>query len=66
MTTFALLNKYCASFVIDEHPHNSEYTKKVSIVFDFLNQFRIHTSREELLEITGQTSDIIIEKVSEI
>lgn len=65
MTTFSLLNKYCASFVIDERPQNSEYTKKVSIVFDFLNQFRIYTSREEILDIREQTSDVIIEKISE-
>lgn len=66
MTTFSLLNKYCASFVIDEHPQNAEYTKKVSIVFDFLNQFRVYTSRKEILDITEQTSDVIIERVSEI
>ena len=35
MTTFELLRKYSASFSIDENINNSEYTKCVSISFDF-------------------------------
>lgn len=65
MTTFALLNECCASFVIDEHPKAAQYTKKVSVVFDFLNQFRIRTSREEILELSNHSSDLIIEKVTD-
>ncbi|UOO38219.1 sensor histidine kinase [Oscillospiraceae bacterium CM] len=43
VTTFEILKKYQASFVIEDLNGNSQYTKKVSVCFDQLCQFRFLT-----------------------
>lgn len=41
MTAFEIAHKYNASICIDESIHNEMYTKKVSVCFDGLNEFRV-------------------------
>jgi signal transduction histidine kinase len=48
MTTFELIKKCQASFIIEELPDSQLFTKKVSICYDQLGEFRIKTSREEI------------------
>lgn len=60
MTTFELLKKHNASFVLDEAIDNESYSKKVSICFDGLNQYRIHTQRDEILSILNNRNDLIL------
>ena len=60
MTTFELLKKHNASFVLDEAINNENYSKKVSICFDGLNQYRIHTQRDEILNILNNRNDLIM------
>jgi signal transduction histidine kinase len=48
MTTFELIKKCQASFIIEELPDSQLFTKKVSVCFDQLGEFRIKTSREEI------------------
>lgn len=60
MTTFELLKKYNASFVLDEAINNQSYSKKVSVCFDGLNQYRIHTKRDEILNILKNRKDLIL------
>lgn len=45
MTTFDILRKYRASFVIEEYTDNSLYTKSVSVIYDELGQFRIKSEQ---------------------
>lgn len=44
MTAARLLRKHNASFVIDENVDSDSYSKRVSVIFDGLNQCRIITS----------------------
>ena len=43
MTIFALLKKCNGSFVIDELLDNSQYKKKISIIFDSLGEYRVYS-----------------------
>lgn len=48
MSTFELLEKYQASFHIDEKlAMKNMYTKKVSVVFDGKREYHLHTNRDE-------------------
>lgn len=60
MTTFELLKKYNASFVLDEAINSQSFSKKVSVCFDGLNQYRIHTKRDEILNILKNRKDLIL------
>ncbi|MEL4105337.1 GHKL domain-containing protein [Oscillospiraceae bacterium WX1] len=50
MTTFEILKKYEASFVIEDLVGNTQFTKKVSACFDQLHQFRLHTAQTDHLQ----------------
>lgn len=45
MTIFSILNKYSASFVIEELLNNTDFSKKIRIVFDSLGTYKIITQR---------------------
>lgn len=60
MTTFEILRKYSASFVLDEINVSKPYSKKLSICFDGLNQFRVKSNRPELLELQSTRPDAIL------
>lgn len=60
MTTFTFLREYLASFIIDETIENEKYTKKVTVLFDSLNEFRINSQRNEILAIGNARPDIIL------
>lgn len=60
MTTFELMKKYDASFSVDETLENESYTKKVSVCFDRLNEYRVHTDRKEVKNKLKQRDDVVI------
>ena len=60
MTTWELLQKYKASLQIDETVQNDLYSKKVSIYFDKLCEYRIKTTRPEVCSATSERYDIKI------
>ena len=60
MTTFTLLNESFASFVINESISDSKYTKCVSIVFDYKNEFRVYSNRQEIIALQKECPEINI------
>ena len=48
MTTAQLLKKHNASLMIDESIDNESYVKKVSVIFDGLNQLRVITQTNKI------------------
>ena len=60
MTTFELVKKYRASFIIDEKLNSNFYTKKLTISFDRLNQIYIKTTRAEILNLASLRPDFVI------
>ncbi len=59
MTTFTLLRECSGSFVIDEAIDMSPYNKKVSIVLDSLCEYRVHSHREEILNLHKSNPNIL-------
>ncbi len=60
ISLFELNKKSKASFVLTEYSPDTEfYTKKVSIIFDSRNEYRIHSYRSDLLKKNCNRSDII-------
>ena len=47
---------------IDETIDNPLYTKKVSVLFDMLNEFRIYSLRSEIIDLSNEHQDIIINR----
>lgn len=60
MATFSSLRECGGSFEIDETINISPYTKKVSIVMDYLNEFRVYSNRKEILTLTHNNPNIHI------
>lgn len=59
MTVFEILSQSKASFIIDE-TITSDYTKKVSICFDNLNEYRIITKRPDIIHLSDTRNDLKI------
>ncbi len=59
MTTYEILRKFYATFVIDE-TLTETYTKKVSVQFDGMHKYLIKTNRDELKKISVRRKDITI------
>ena len=59
MTVFELIKKCQASFIIEELSDSQLFTKKVSVCFDQLGEFRIQTSREEIQKSLSDHSNVI-------
>lgn len=59
MTTFELLKKYHASFVIEDFLNDNLFTKKVSICFDQLGQYRIKSIQANQIRQHTNRSDIV-------
>ena len=60
MSTFTHLKHFGGSFVIDETIETFPYTKKVSIVMDYLSGFRIYSNRNEILELAKTNPNILM------
>ena len=60
MTTFTLACESFASFVINESIEDPKYTKCVSIVFDYKNEFRVYSQRSEILQLKNECPEINI------
>ena len=58
---FEILRKVNASLVVDDSVQGGPFTKKVSVYFDGLSQFRIKTERQEIRAIREIRPDIIWE-----
>ena len=56
MSIFSLLQKYKASFELEEFSNDFTYTKRISLYFDGLNECRIKSPRNN--EISSQTKRI--------
>jgi uncharacterized protein YdcH (DUF465 family) len=64
MSVFEINKRSRASFVLTEYaPEMYTYKKKVSIVFDGRNEYRIHSYRSDVLRKNGSRSDIIFEQL---
>ena len=59
MTAFDIIKKYRASFIIEDFVINNLFTKKVSVCFDDLEQYRINTMRICVKETLSNRADII-------
>lgn len=59
MTTFEILKKYGASFVIEDID-NILYAKNVTVFFDNLNQFRIKSKHISEIELFSAREDIVL------
>lgn len=57
MTLFEILQKYNASYCLDELPDEHGFTKKISITFDNLHKIGIRTNRENVKKILISRSD---------
>ncbi len=58
MTLFEILNKYNASYCLDETPDNADYTKSVIITFDALHNINVISERNSVKKICQLRSDI--------
>ncbi len=62
MSILEIVQKYNASFCIDETLVDTLYTKKISICFNCMNQISVKSTRAELNNISCIRQDIIFEK----
>lgn len=62
MTTFDIIKKCQASFIIEEFENNELFTKKVSIYFNNLKQIQIKTVRSNIKKSLSERDDIIVIK----
>lgn len=60
MTTYELIRKYEASLEIEEYQEGDLFTKRVSIVFDHFNQYRIKSFRKVIIEFLSDRKEIIL------
>lgn len=59
MTAFEIMDKYKASFLLDECTDDATYTKVVSICFDGLGQIRVRSHRPDILDLRCNRTDIL-------
>lgn len=60
MTTFDILQKCKASFELEEYAINETYTKRISLCFDGLNEYRIKSPRMEEIDNTIKRIDLTL------
>lgn len=60
ITLFETIKKYNASFFIEEYTENESFTKKVSVCFDGLYEYRIKTTRAEAIAVCAERNDLIV------
>lgn len=60
MTVFEILKKYQASFEIYAIQNSTSYTKKVSVCFDSLGQFRIKSQCNKTAELLSTRTDVLL------
>ncbi len=58
MTTYELVNKYHATFEIEELYGNKLFTKRVSVLFDNNSRIAVHSSRPEIIAACKTRNDI--------
>ncbi len=61
MTLFEILQKTRASLVIEEFTGHSLFTKKVSLCFDGLGQYRIKTDRADEIRLLSKREELLVE-----
>jgi Signal transduction histidine kinase regulating C4-dicarboxylate transport system len=60
MTTYELIREYEASLEIEEYREGDLFTKRVSIVFDYFNQYRIKSFRKVIIKTLSDRKEIIL------
>lgn len=60
ITVSEILSNYAASFIIEEFPSQSVFTKKISVKFDHLNQFIIKTNSDKEVRTIPVKQDLIL------
>ncbi len=65
-TVFEILNKYGASFTLDEAPENFGFTKFIEIAFDGRNSVTVRTCRESVVAACAARKDITVEHVESL
>ena len=63
MTTYELINKYHATFEIEELYDNKLFTKRVSVLFDNNSRIAIYSNRPEIIAACKSRSDIQIHPI---
>jgi len=61
MSIYELTKNYKGSLEIEEITDNMLFTKRVSLVFDKLHQYRIKTMRKDVIDVLSSRKDIIVE-----
>lgn len=62
LTVFQILKARRASFIIEEFPDNSIYTKRLSIKFDCLNQYVVKTTRYNEIRSLSRREELVVLK----
>ena len=62
-TVFQILNKYGASFTLDEAPEKDGFTKLIEIVFDGQHSVTVRTCRDGVVAVCAARKDIIVESL---
>jgi len=62
-TVFEILEKYGASFTLDEAPQNFGFTKCIEIAFDGQHSITMRTCRESVIAVCAARKDITIKRI---
>jgi len=62
-TVFEILEKYGASFKLDEAPQSFGFTKFIEIAFDGRHSFTVRTCRESVIAVCSARKGITVERV---
>jgi signal transduction histidine kinase len=62
LTVFQIIKAHLASFIIEEFPDNSIYTKKLSVKFDCLDQYIVKTTRYNEIRSISRREDLVVLK----
>ncbi len=62
-TVFQILNKYGASFTLDEAPERDGFTKLIEVAFDGRHSLTVRTCRESVATACAARKDMTVERV---
>lgn len=62
LSVFQIIKARCASFIIEEFSESSIYTKRLSVKFDYLNQYIVKTTRYYEIKSLSRREDLVLLK----